>query len=89
MVSKCANPRCSREFKYMHEGKVFQLGLYRAALTTDLYEDRFAPELEPHPRVELFWLCDDCSQMFTLVVHGGNMVTLEPMEDYEPLARAC
>ena len=73
----------------MHEGRVFQMDLHRHAGVTDLYEDRFDEGAASQPRFELFWLCDECAQCFTLVVHGGNAITLEPLKDYEPLARAC
>lgn len=89
MVSKCANPQCDRTFHYMHEGKLFQLRLEPVQGVMDSYEDQFNQGLAARTRLHFYWLCDECSWTYTLVVHGGNTITLEPLEDFEPLARAC
>ena len=70
MVSKCANPECSEEFRYLHLGKLFQL-----TPTPDLpaSNGEFYPAL-----YERFWLCERCCKEMTLV-WGGARVKLVPL----------
>ncbi len=58
MLSKCANPECSRQFLYLHQGKLFQLAptpeVDSSEATFDVLHERF-------------WLCDLCSKSMSLV----------------------
>jgi hypothetical protein len=78
MLSKCANPACSEEFLYLHQGKLFQLTptpkvrAVRGATIPLLYER--------------FWLCEKCCKQMTLVWGGAGpkLVPLPP----EPVGSA-
>lgn len=65
MVSKCANPACSKKFLYLQEGKIFHL-----SPTQEVKEATgcFVPRLD-----ERFWLCDRCSKVMTLVWEGHGV----------------
>lgn len=62
MLSKCANPTCSAQFRYLHLGKLFHLCPI--------------PELEKINEdcsgelYERFWLCEDCCKKFTVIWDG-------------------
>lgn len=62
MVSKCANPNCSEQFRYLHQGKLFHLSP--------------VPDLEHITEetcgglYERFWLCEECCKKFTVVWDG-------------------
>jgi hypothetical protein len=67
MLAKCANPSCSRPFRYLHEGK-----LHRMELASD--------NSESGPKSEWFWLCSHCSSRMTLRVDGGKVVAVRQMQ---------
>ena len=48
MLSKCANPACTRTFRYLHEGKLF----WR--------ETDPGSGIGTVAKGEWFWLCDNC-----------------------------
>ncbi len=52
MLSKCANPGCSELFRYLGEGRLFQL------------ERTVSPESggKSTRKIEHYWLCDRCSR---------------------------
>ena len=60
MVSKCANPACSAQLHYLHDGRIF----------------RFDIECNGDGRVrrEYFWLCQRCAGDMTLTTQGGRVV---------------
>jgi hypothetical protein len=71
VLSKCANPECSQQFRYLHQGKLFCL-----TPTPDVAKiDHGAnPAL-----YERFWLCDLCSKSMTLAWAGTHIkVVLVP-----------
>lgn len=90
MLSKCANPDCSEQFRYLHQGKIFHLTPTPEleVLSEDSYEFLY----------ERFWLCDQCSKKMTLVWDGtqAKIVSLptplipnsevpgEPLQQYRP-----
>lgn len=69
MLLKCANPVCPETFRYLRQGRIFNLEL-----------DRPAPGQNPgpHPRVERFWLCDKCAKSLKVVLEKG-IVTTQPL----------
>ena len=80
MVSKCANPDCANSFRYFHQGKLYRV-------ETDAGADRRrvtfgAENKEPGllRRLEFYWLCDNCSEAFTLVYDRKNGMTLHRRE---------
>jgi hypothetical protein len=62
MLSKCANPECSEQFRYLHQGKMFCLiptpkgAASRYGSLETLYER--------------FWLCDRCSKEMKVTWDG-------------------
>src|SRR5947209_14400478 len=92
MLSKCANPACSAQFRYLHDGKVFRVDLEeRSPARTPA---RLAPSATSHSAVpvniagpqlltlnsarrpEYFWLCGACSEQMTLGADSGSVVLL-------------
>jgi hypothetical protein len=63
MLAKCTNPTCSAEFRYLREGKLFQLEVEPTGGTFDTKE------------AEYFWLCSRCSAAMTLrLAEDGTVV---------------
>ena len=62
MLSKCANPECSEQFRYLHQGKLFHLNP-----TPELQAlgDDFCDAL-----YERFWLCEQCCKRMRVVWDG-------------------
>jgi hypothetical protein len=83
MVSKCANPSCSKPFRYLHEGKLFRVEKpYNhlpddgGPMTADL------TSAKPVRSVEFFWLCEKCAAVMTLSFQqeaGIRMVPRRPL----------
>lgn len=72
MLSKCANPECSRQFLHLHEGKIFHLC---PTPEVEAGAAGFVPSL-----YERFWLCDECCRDLT-VVWGGTEAKLQPIRE--------
>jgi hypothetical protein len=70
MLSKCANPECAENFRYLHEGKIFRLS---PTPEVQIAAGTFKPAL-----YERFWLCAGCAKKTTLV-WGGTQVRLTPV----------
>lgn len=70
MLSKCANPACSEQFRYLHQGKLFQLS---PVPDVEAMTGIFLPQL-----YERFWLCDRCCKEMTLV-WGGTEAKVIPL----------
>ena len=66
MLSKCLNPLCSTPFRYLHEGRIFNL-------------DTVSPSPDGHGmrahHVEHFWLCSSCMQRLQVVIEDGHIFT--------------
>jgi hypothetical protein len=76
MLYKCANPACASPFRYLSQGKLFQI-------ETESQDAAFPGEKKtPHKRgglrrVARYWLCDRCSSWLTLAVESqGELVTV-------------
>ncbi len=72
MLSKCANPECSEQFRYLHQGRLFHLSPI--------------PELHLHEEAcrrlyERFWLCDQCCKSLTVIWDGlqAKIIHLPPI----------
>jgi hypothetical protein len=73
MLHKCANKDCLNLFRSMSRGKLFQVEQpARARLTTMRKHSSL-------PRLEYFWLCDDCSLFFTLTFVEGQALVAVPL----------
>ena len=66
MLAKCANPVCGEHFRYLREGRIFNLEI-----------DPPAPGSSPGPqhRIEHFWLCEQCARSLTVVYDQGLVIT--------------
>jgi len=60
MLQKCANPACTVPFRSLREGKLF------VAETDPSTEERALPRRQLARHREHFWLCQACSNHFTL-----------------------
>lgn len=58
MLSKCANPSCEEPFRYLGEGRLFQV------------ERRMTPDSNAKParKIEHYWLCARCSRAMRVSV---------------------
>ena len=78
MVSKCANPRCSNLFRYLHEGKLFRM-------ETEIESEGGSSSAygtsgkKPRRHLEFFWLCDNCASTMTLTYEKGEGVKAKPL----------
>jgi hypothetical protein len=64
MLSKCANPACFNRFRYLHEGRIFNVEIKS--------EESVRPA---QSRIEHFWLCASCAQMMKVVWENGKVTT--------------
>jgi hypothetical protein len=79
MLSHCANPQCMKPFLRLRQGKLFLVetefsgtpGAVRAAPSRPM---RLVPR-----RVERYWLCDECSVVWTLVHELNQGIVLMPL----------
>lgn len=66
MLSHCLNPSCRALFRYMDDGRIFQVERRTAMPGTS----------ELQRLVEYYWLCGPCSQKLKVVVENGNVSTV-------------
>jgi hypothetical protein len=69
MVSRCANPGCGAQFKYLREGRLFQFRTTNPA----------GGFIAGNTAVELWWLCSRCCLSMTLVEDNDEGVKLVPL----------
>ena len=65
MVAECANTVCRKPFLYLHEGRLFRL----------ICAGSIHDESE---RYELFWLCSECAEQFTIVRISAERTAVIP-----------
>jgi hypothetical protein len=80
MVSKCANPGCATSFRYFHQGKLYRIEIDAGADRRRVTFGAESKESGVLRRLEFYWLCDRCSELFTLVYDRKNGVALHPRE---------
>jgi len=61
MLSKCFNPACNTLFRYLRDGRIFQLEIPAAP----------GNHSSQHRR-EYFWLCGCCCSEFSVVLRDGH-----------------
>ncbi len=64
MLSKCANPTCFARFRYLHQGRIFNIQI-KTGFSSDYHQ----------PRIEHFWLCETCAQVLKVVWEDGAAIT--------------
>jgi hypothetical protein len=65
MLSKCANPTCFASFRYLHQGRIFNIDMSAASVSRQAHTSR----------IEHFWLCKECAQTHKVVLENGRVVT--------------
>ena len=80
MLSKCANPACSQPFRYLRDGKLFEIEIHSSP------DASAAGERKPIRRVEFFWLCGQCCTELT-VVHDSTQGVITIPIPARPAAR--
>jgi hypothetical protein len=72
MLSKCANPACTARFRYLREGRIFNLEIKTLASNGS---GRLSC------KIEHFWLCDSCAEAMEVIWQNGVVSTrpLQPM----------
>lgn len=78
MISKCANPACSTPFRYLRDGKLFEVEFNRAVQAA-------AGAAKPVRRIEFFWLCGQCSAELTVIKDHEKGVIIVPIPEQKPL----
>jgi hypothetical protein len=79
MLSHCANSQCGRPFLRLGEGKLFLVEAECTATPGDLRAPLSAhARLQPR-RVERYWLCDQCAEVWTLVHDRNQGIVLVPV----------
>jgi hypothetical protein len=67
MVAKCANPSCSKLFRYLRGGKLFLVEtppyFITSAALPRLQDEEFKTRV---PRSDYFWLCEKCAKSMTI-----------------------
>ena len=75
MLSKCANPTCSTPFRYLRDGKLFEID------SRDESGVSAVGERKQVRRVEFFWLCGECSAEMTIVNDQERGVITVPIAE--------
>jgi hypothetical protein len=87
MLSKCANPKCSAPFHYLHDGRLFEVQVTSQQIEVAMQTGDAEPKKRPQ-KVERFWLCSKCSTTMTLAVNPENEVLLLPLKHKTRMAAA-
>lgn len=82
MLSKCANPACTQPFRYLRDGKLFEI-------ETRVGPDSAAGDKKPSRRVEFFWLCGQCATELTVVNDREQGVITIPIHPQASVRRAA
>jgi hypothetical protein len=85
MLSHCANPQCSTPFLRLRQGKLFLVGTDNSTQSRKL-RSQAASRVHLQQRVERYWLCDQCSRVWTLVHDRNQGIALVPLR--QPAASA-
>jgi hypothetical protein len=82
---KCANPSCAAAFGWMGGGKLFRF--HRGSKEIDQTQISVANANHSHP-IEHFWLCERCSNIYTLNYESGRGVTILSLWPQLPSAKS-
>jgi hypothetical protein len=81
---KCANPSCAAAFEWMAGGKLFRFP--RESRDFAPLDGRPASASASHP-IGHFWLCERCSNVYTLQYKPGRGVMILPLWPELPSAK--
>jgi hypothetical protein len=80
MLSHCANSQCSKPFLRLGQGKLFLVETEFAAKSGELTAPS-SPHTRPQPRrIERYWLCNQCAEVWTLVQDPNEGIALLPLQ---------
>jgi hypothetical protein len=65
MLSKCANPACSTNFRYLSEGKLYLIDSKAASVR---HGARAVKSADKSCIYEYFWLCSACCRHMTIQI---------------------
>ncbi len=80
MLGQCANPSCSNEFRYLHEGKLF---LIRSRQNPDVPVDPYEYGRSEEP-LRYVWLCSKCAENSEILLDDEGRVSVRT----RPIRRA-
>ena len=81
MLHKCANPACCAQFRYLHQGKLFEVEIQ--------YVESIASNGHGKGHVERCWLCDNCAEHISLRFdRRRGLVMVSAFGSEEPLTVA-
>ena len=84
MLHKCANPVCCAEFRYLHQGKLFEV---ETQYSESLSDDGQGRPCNGKRHVERCWLCDQCAAHIALRFdRRRGLVMVSPLGDCEEVA---
>lgn len=78
MLSHCANPQCSQPFLRLRQGKLFLVETDSETLP-DKLRSQASSRVHRQQRMERYWLCDQCSEILTLVHDRTKGIALAPL----------
>jgi hypothetical protein len=79
MLSHCANLQCSKPFLRLRQGKLFLVETEYVAKSGELTAPS-SPYMRQQPRrVERYWLCDQCAEVWTLIHDRNQGIVLVPL----------
>jgi len=70
---KCSNPSCSKSFDWLGGGRLFR---FRRKEEVEQARDVIVGGTGNSHHVEHFWLCEKCSQIYTLEYKEGQGVLI-------------
>ena len=79
MLSHCANSQCSKPFLQLREGKLFLVETGRPEKSGHSKADAVFHARAMQPRVDRFWLCDECAILWTLIYDRERGILLAPL----------
>ena len=75
---KCANPSCAAAFEWLAGGRLFRFSRESG---------EFAPSTRGSHPIGHFWLCERCSNVYTLQYEPGRGVVILPLWPELPAAK--
>jgi hypothetical protein len=78
MISRCANPECSKPFHYLRGGRLYRFDARTTAATTEDLVNA-VHTISPSQVSVFFWLCEECSSKLSLRF-DGHIVAVVPAQ---------
>jgi hypothetical protein len=79
MLSHCANSRCAKPFLRLRQGKLFLVET-ECVVNSGERTASYSSRMRHRPRrVDRYWLCDQCAELWTLVHDRHQGIVLVPL----------